>query len=94
MGWIEAIKVAASRLGVRRGDDAQGDDFLQEALARAIASGAAISHPRAFISRIARNIAIDETRKLKVRGGAALQFDALPDSAAPWVGPDKKRPCS
>lgn len=66
------------------------EDVRQEATLRAIESGAAIRHPRAFIARVARNIAIDEARKLKVRGGAALQIDALPDYMAPWVGPDQE----
>jgi len=66
------------------------DDLAQEASLRAIESGTAIRHPRAFLTRVARNIAIDEARKLKVRGGLALQIDALPDQMAPWVGPDQE----
>lgn len=90
MSWIEAFRLAAARFGVRRRDDEQSDDLLQEALTRAIASGAVARHPRAFLNRIARNIAIDEARKLKVRGGVALQIDALPDYQTPWVGADQE----
>lgn len=83
---------AATRLYKRLSgvEKEQSADIAQEAALRAIESGAAIRHPRAFISRVARNIAIDEARKLKVRGGAALQIDALPDHLAPWVGPDQE----
>jgi RNA polymerase sigma-70 factor (ECF subfamily) len=69
---------------------AVSDDLAQEAALRAIESGAAVRHPRAFLTRVARNIAIDEARKLKVRGGAALQLDALPDHQTPWVGADQE----
>jgi RNA polymerase sigma factor (sigma-70 family) len=68
----------------------KADDIGQEALLRALQSGTVIRHPRSFFARIARNVAIDEARKLKVRGGLALQIDALPDRMAPWVGPDQE----
>lgn len=82
-----ASSVCSALLG-RPATDAP--DLSQEALLRALNSGEVARHPRAFIARIARNIAIDEARKLKVRGGAALQIDALPDHVAPWVGPDQE----
>ena len=65
-------------------------DLAQEAALRAIESGVAVQHPRAFLQRIARNIAIDEARKFKVRGGAALQIDALPDHLAPFTTADQE----
>lgn len=81
---VEAVQALVGGRLVRN------DDLAQEAALRAIESGAAARHPRAFLTRIARNIAIDEARKLKVRGGAAVQLDALPDHQAPWVGPDQE----
>ena len=66
------------------------EDAVQETTLRAIESGAAVRHPRAFVARIARNIAIDDARKLKVRGGAALQLDELPDHLAPSVAADQE----
>jgi RNA polymerase sigma factor (sigma-70 family) len=74
----------------KRANSSEVEDLRQEATLRAIESGAAIRHPRAFFSRVARNIAIDEARKLKVRGGAALEIDALPDHLTPWIGPDQE----
>lgn len=85
--------VSAAKAIIRRrpaSSVCDGDDLTQEALLRALSSGEVARHPRAFIARITRNIAIDEARKLKVRGGAALQIDALPDHIAPWVGPDQE----
>lgn len=90
MSWIEAFRSAATLFATRRRANQQSDDLLQEALTRAIESGAAARHPRAFINRIARNIGIDEARKLRVRGGVALQIDALPDHQAPWIGADQE----
>lgn len=69
---------------------AEAQDLTQEAALRAIESGAAIRHPRAFFARIVRNIVIDEARKLKVRGGAAVQLEELPDHLTPWVAPDQE----
>lgn len=57
---------------------------------RAIESGAVVRYPRAYLDRIARNMVIDEARKLKVRGGAALQLDDLSDHQTPWVGADQE----
>ncbi|WGU42206.1 RNA polymerase sigma factor [Phenylobacterium sp. NIBR 498073] len=69
---------------------ADADDIAQETLVRALASGEVARHPRAFLQRIARNIAIDEARKFKVRGGVALQVDALPDHLAPFTDADQE----
>lgn len=44
----------------------------------------------AFVRRIARNIVIDDARKLRARGGAALALDDLDDASEPWVAPDQK----
>lgn len=85
----QIVGTVAKALGFRQSPVDQ-QDLAQEAALRAIQSGAAVRHPRAFVSRIARNLAIDEARKFKVRGGAALEVDALPDHLAPWVGPDQE----
>lgn len=68
------------------------DDLCQEVSLRALsrAPGSVIDHPRAFVARIARNIVIDDARKLRVRGGAALALDDLDEDSAPWVAPDQE----
>lgn len=76
--------------GTSQRRDTEAADARQEVALRAIESGAAVRHPRAFVARIARNIAIDDARKLKVRGGAALQLDELPDHLAPSVAADQE----
>lgn len=73
-----------------RPQSVEQSDLAQEVALRAIESGAAVRHPRAFLQRIARNIAIDEARKFKVRGGVALQVDALPDHLAPFTDADQE----
>ena len=66
------------------------EDLAQETLLRALASGEVARHPRAYLSRIARNISLDEARRFKVRGGAALQLDELPEHLSPAVAADQE----
>ena len=82
--WLERL--------ARRLSGQAGHDLAQETWARKLAAEtqAEARHPRALLATIARRIAIDESRKLRVRGGPALAFDDLPEHAAPWTSPDQE----
>ena len=84
------LLISAVKRRSRQARHRAGQDVMHEAVVRALKSGTVIRHPRAFLARVARNVAIDEARKLKVRGGVALQLDTLPDQMAPWVGPEQE----
>lgn len=66
------------------------DDAVQEAALRLIQASkgeGAIHAPDRFVRRTLRNYAIDEMRKLTVRGGGALPLHELDDAAAPFTAP-------
>jgi len=66
-------------------------DNVQTALLRAIERAPAeLSNPRAYLARIVRNVAIDEARKVRVRGGPALALDDLAEAQQPWSAPDQE----
>lgn len=90
MNWIGVLRSAATLLSSRHYDRQQCDDLVQEAITRAIESGAAVRHPRAYVRRAARNIAIDEARKVSARGGASLPLEGLSDRQVPWIDPDQE----
>lgn len=68
------------------------DDLCQEVALRALSRGpeSSVDHPGAFVAHIARNIVIDDARKLRARGGAALALDDLDAGAEPWAAPDQE----
>lgn len=70
----------------------EGEDLAQTAALRLWQRGkkVPIGHPAAFFARVARNLAIDEARRLRVRGGVALALDELDDASTPWVAPDQE----
>ncbi len=80
------------RIMARKSTAHDVDDLCQEVSLRALSRtpGLAIDHPQAFVARIARNIVIDEARKLRVRGGAALALDGLDEALEPWQSPDQE----
>jgi RNA polymerase sigma factor (sigma-70 family) len=64
--------------------------LAQEALLRAHASGAEIRHPKAFLRRVADNVARDEHRRLMRRGGgAALRLEDVDYDPALAVAADQ-----
>jgi len=81
--WI----LKAIRAVRRRG----ADDHAQTALLRALERAPEeIRHPEAYIARIARNVAIDEARKIRVRGGPSVALDDLTEAQQPWSAPDQE----
>jgi len=80
------------RVMARRMTAHDTDDLCQEVTLRALSRvpESVVDHPRAFVGRVARNIVIDETRKLRVRGGSALALDDLDEASAPWLAPDQE----
>lgn len=78
------------RIAMRRYEHQQREDLLQEAIARAIETGTAVRHPRAFLGRVVRNVAVDEARRMAVRGGAAIQIESMPDHQAPYICADQE----
>lgn len=51
-------------------------DIVQEAYARVLASGKAVTQPRALLYQTARNLVIDQHRRSEVRGETPLPQDA------------------
>jgi RNA polymerase sigma-70 factor (ECF subfamily) len=70
-----------------RGDE----DTAQTALLRALERAPEELHnPRAYLARVARNVAIDEARRVRARGGPALAVDDLAEAHQPWSAPDQE----
>jgi len=76
----------------RRMTAQDADDLCQEVSLRAVSRtpNSVVDHPQAFVARVARNIVIDNARKLRVRGGVALALDDLDESSEPWLAPDQE----
>ena len=69
------------------GDAAEADDLVQETFARALAKGAAA--PRAWLTRVAANLALDHLRRRKRRGYVGQWLPAPVDTddlASPQSG--------
>ena len=82
--WLRAL--AHSLVG-----SSDAEDIAQQVALRTVARGPmAVRHPRAYLARVARNLVIDEARKLRVRGGAALALDDVDESALPFTAPDQE----
>ncbi|MFN3573990.1 MAG: RNA polymerase sigma factor [Phenylobacterium sp.] len=71
----------------KSGPEAQ--DAVQTALERALRSGATIRHPRAYLAQTLRNLAVDEARRVRASGGAALALEEVEDRL-PSVAPDQE----
>jgi len=87
MAWRN-IKGLLQGWRLRAGD---ADDHAQTALLRALERAPEELHnPRAYLARVTRNVAIDEARRIRARGGRALALDDLPQSHQPWTAPDQE----
>lgn len=72
-------------------DGQQAQDLLQETLMRASAAQRNVRHPRAYLIRIATNVARDQYRRQAARGGGhAVALDDLYDSDALSVPADQE----
>lgn len=77
------------RFAKRLSGQVDPEDVAQNTFLRATRVEDAPS-PRAYLARTARNLVIDEVRKLRVRGSPALALDDLDDAHAPWVAADQE----
>lgn len=90
--WIlSALRIAAKRRW--SGAELSAEDASQEVAARLLStsSGAdVVRAPNAFLGQAIRNLAIDEHRKVRSRGGNALPLGDLDDASTPWVAPEQE----
>jgi len=81
--WLRAV--LGSRYGVDR-----AEDLTQETWVRVAQHTAEIRYPKAFLLRVAVNIARDQHRRAMVRGGGnTVAVEALFESEAPSVDGDQ-----
>lgn len=74
---------------IARGHDRE--DIAQQAALQLLGKDPfSVRHPAAYIARIARNVAIDEARKIRVRGGPSVALDDLTEAQQPWSAPDQE----
>lgn len=66
-------------------------DRLQQAALRLLGreDQANVRHPRAYLAQTLRNLAVDEARRVRASGGAALALDEVEDRL-PSVAPDQE----
>ncbi|MBA4010762.1 MAG: hypothetical protein C0481_02745 [Phenylobacterium sp.] len=82
---LRNVAQRAKLLGPQTKEDAVQETALR--LLQASKGEGAIHAPDRFVSRTMRNYAIDEMRKLTVRGGSALPLHELDDATAPFTAP-------
>lgn len=89
----EAHAPALRRYARRRVGPQESEDMVHDVYLRLLQEGReaqALEHPRAYLFRIASNIAIDARRRARVRGRIGEEAPCLVDLAESMTNPDMK----
>ena len=93
---LPALILSALRIARKRrwsGTELSAEDASQEVAARLLSASANVEivrAPRAYIGQALRNLGVDERRKIRAQGGAALPLENLDAGSLPWVAPDQE----